>query len=260
MARWLATAMLPVILAAAPALADPVLRWSPADGAVPLGDAITLSVMLDEAVPVRTIELYIEYDASLVTTVSGGPGALFSGFNLFQGFSEVNPQNPGEWHGYCVILGASQWTTGPGELYRWTVRGIVEGVCPIVTAEITLLPPGGGSYPGTTLTNTTLTIGDDLTGAPVDDTRGASVVVQPNPFNPTTRVSFTLGESPGGRLEVLDARGRRIARLWSGEAMAGWTSWNGTDEAGRAVPSGVYSFVLTGDDGCRTVARGTLVR
>jgi hypothetical protein len=259
MARWLAPAMLCVVLAA-PALADPLLRWSPADGTVPVGDEITLSVMLDEALPVRTIELYITYDADLVTTVSGGPGTLFNGFNLFQGFAEVNPQAPGEWHGYCVILGASDWTTGPGELFRWTVRGDVAGVCPIVTAELTLLPPGGGSYPGTTLPGTTLIIGDDLTAAPTGDAGPASVVVQPNPFNPTTRVSFALGESPGGRLEVLDARGRRVATLWTGEAETGWTNWNGDDEAGRALPSGIYSFVLTGDDGRRTLTRGTLVR
>jgi hypothetical protein len=259
MARWLAPAMLFVVLAV-PALADPVLRWSPADGTVPIGNEITLSVMLDEAVLVRTIELYITYDADLVTTVSGGPGALFNGFNLFQGFVEVNPQVPGEWHGYCVILGASEWTTGPGELFRWTVRGDVAGVCPIVTAELTLLPPGGGSYPGTTLPGTTLIIEDVLTTAPGDDAGAASVVVQPNPFNPTTRVSFALGESPGGRLDVLDARGRRVATLWTGETKAGWATWNGMDEARRALPSGVYSFVLTGDDGRCTLARGTLVR
>src|SRR5512145_2874628 len=109
MARWLATAMLLVVLAA-PALADPVLRWSPADGTVPVGDEITLSVMLDDALLVRTIELYVEFDAGLVTSISGGPGALFAGFNLFQGFSVVSP---GVWHGYCVILGAADWTSGP---------------------------------------------------------------------------------------------------------------------------------------------------
>ncbi len=259
MARWLATAMLLVVLTA-PALADPVLRWSPADGNVPVGGEITLSVMLDDAVPVRTIELYIEYDADLVTTVSGGPGALFDGYNLFQGFAEVNPEEPGVWHGYCVILGATVWTTGPGELFRWTVRGDVAGICPIVTAELTLLPPGGGSYPDAILPNTTLIVGDDLTAAPAEPAGAASVVVQPNPFNPTTRVAFTLGESTGGRLEVLDARGRHVATLWQGDETVGWTSWDGTDETGRALPSGVYSFVLTGDDGRRTLARGTLVR
>jgi hypothetical protein len=259
MVRNIATTMLLVALAA-PALADPVLRWSPADGVVPVGDEITLSVMLDDAVTVRTIELYVEYDASLVTTVAGGPGALFSGFNLFQGFTEVDPQNPGEWHGYCVILGATQWTTGPGELFRWTVRGDVQGVCPVVTAELTLLPPGGGSYPEATLPNTTLIIGDDLTATPADDAGAAAVVVQPNPFNPTTRVSFALGESSTGRLDVLDARGHRMATLWTGAARTGWSSWDGTDEAGRPAPSGIYHFVLSGDDGRRTVARGTLVR
>jgi hypothetical protein len=259
MARWLAAVMLLVVLTT-PALADPVLRWSPADGAVDVGDQITLSVMLDDVLTVRTIELYIHYDPDLITTVSGGPGALFAGFTLFQGFGEVDPDEPGTWHGYCVILGAGAWTSGPGELYRWTVRGDLAGICAITTGEITLLPPGGGSYPGATLPATTLAIEDDLTATPPVVPAGATVMVQPNPFNPGTRVAFDLGTPQDGRLEVLDVRGRLVTTLWSGEAASGWASWNGTDLTGRAVPSGVYSFVLWGDDGRRTLVHGTLVR
>jgi hypothetical protein len=249
-----------LVVLTAPAQADPVLRWSPADGTIPVGDEITLSVMLDDTLTVRTIELYIEYDPALVTTVSGGPGALFTGFNLFQGFEEDDPQEPGVWHGYCVILGATAWATGPGELFRWTVAGDTVGICPITTVELTLLPPGGSSYPEATLPGTTLIIEDDLVSVPDATAGGAHLTVQPNPFNPTTRVSFSFGDHRAGHLAVLDARGHHVTTLWAGESQSGWATWNGTDAAGRSVPSGVYSFVLTDGAGRRATARGTLVR
>ena len=54
MARWLARLLLSAALAG-PALADPVLRWSPADPTIFIGDQLTLSVMLDDPLTVRTI-------------------------------------------------------------------------------------------------------------------------------------------------------------------------------------------------------------
>ena len=248
------------LAAAAPALAAPVLRWSPAGPPVALGQAVTLSVMLDEAVTVRTIELFIDYDPTTVVSVSGAPGQLFQGYNVFQGFAETAPQAPGQWHGYCVILGAADWTTGPGELFRWTVRGRADGGCPVTTAEVTLLPPGGGNYVGTTLPATTLYVGDVVAGTAVDAAAPLAITVAPNPFNPRTRVWFTLGGVPGGRLEVLDARGGRVATLWSGAGVPDWVAWDGRDQAGRAVASGVYTFLLVGADGRATTSRGTLVR
>lgn len=259
MARSLAIA-LAVIAIVSPVLADPVLRWSPAEPTIDVGGEITLSVMLDDAVVVRTIELYVTYDPAVVTSLSGGPGALFAGLNLFQGFTEVHPQTPGTWHGYCVILGAGIWTTGPGELYRWTLRGAAPGTSAVESVEVTLLPPGGGSYPEATLPGTTVTVHEVVTAAGSDAPRDDVVTVRPNPFNPTTIVGFSCTAHGHGCLEVLDARGRRVATLWSGDTIQGQARWDGLDDAGAAVPSGVYSFVLTGGDGRRTVARGSLIR
>jgi len=59
--------------------------------------------------------------------------------------------------------------------------------------------------------------------------------------------------STGGRpkVEVFDASGRRVTTLLDGFVKAGPQSvrWNGADDAGRAVNSGVYL--------CRLEAAGT---
>ncbi|MBN2561176.1 MAG: T9SS type A sorting domain-containing protein [Phycisphaerae bacterium] len=65
----------------------------------------------------------------------------------------------------------------------------------------------------------------------------------PNPFNPTTTIHFELQESATVRIQVLDLAGRKIRDLRSGELLdAGQhsLSWDGRDNAGRPMPSGVY--------------------
>jgi glucose/arabinose dehydrogenase len=69
----------------------------------------------------------------------------------------------------------------------------------------------------------------------------------PNPFNPPTRLEFTL-ESPGrALLEVFDVAGHRIRRLIDLHLPAGTHHqvWDGRDDARRSVPSGVYFARVT---------------
>jgi hypothetical protein len=64
----------------------------------------------------------------------------------------------------------------------------------------------------------------------------------PNPFNPTTTIEFYVPARCPVTLEVYDTAGRRIARLVNDVRAAGWHSveWNGRDESGKPVASGVY--------------------
>lgn len=68
----------------------------------------------------------------------------------------------------------------------------------------------------------------------------------PNPFNPSTTLSFELATESAVQLVVYDARGRKIRTLANGHKPAGHfsTSWNGQNDNGRRVPGGLYLFVL----------------
>ncbi len=72
----------------------------------------------------------------------------------------------------------------------------------------------------------------------------------PNPFNPKTTIRFELAEAGEARLEIFDATGRRLSTLLNERLTAGQhiTSWNGRDDAGRALPSGLYFAKLTAPD------------
>jgi PKD repeat protein len=68
----------------------------------------------------------------------------------------------------------------------------------------------------------------------------------PNPFNPSTKISFDLPKSAQVFLTVYDLRGHRITVLKNEFMTSGFYSltWDGTDEAGRTVPSGMYIITL----------------
>jgi len=78
----------------------------------------------------------------------------------------------------------------------------------------------------------------------------------PNPFNPGTALSFTLPERASVTLDLYDVSGRLVRRLIENEEMeAGLReiTWNGRNDAGRSVSSGVYYCRLTA--GKATVTR-----
>jgi len=64
----------------------------------------------------------------------------------------------------------------------------------------------------------------------------------PNPFNPQTTLGFDLPSPARARLRVFDARGRLVRSLLDAELPAGrhWTEWDGRDDAGHELGSGVY--------------------
>ncbi|MCK4574093.1 MAG: M6 family metalloprotease domain-containing protein, partial [candidate division Zixibacteria bacterium] len=71
----------------------------------------------------------------------------------------------------------------------------------------------------------------------------------PNPFNPNTEISFTLPSRAEVRLSVYNLLGQRVMDLARGEMPAGThtVSWDGADESGNAVASGLYLYRLVAD-------------
>ena len=66
----------------------------------------------------------------------------------------------------------------------------------------------------------------------------------PNPFNPTTTIRFALPEAARTRVLVYDLAGHRVRTLLDRrlDAAVHTVTWDGRDDAGRALPSGVYFY------------------
>ena len=76
----------------------------------------------------------------------------------------------------------------------------------------------------------------------------------PNPFNSQTILSYFLLAPGPARLEVFSLTGQRVAVLRQGPQKAGYhrLHWNGRDDAGRPVASGMYLYRLVTDEGILT--------
>ena len=83
----------------------------------------------------------------------------------------------------------------------------------------------------------------------------------PNPFNPVTRINFDLPEACHVRLAVYNTSGQCVRVLSEGASPAGRFDvvWNGRDENGRDLSSGVYIYRLSAGSRVFT-KRMTLVR
>lgn len=70
----------------------------------------------------------------------------------------------------------------------------------------------------------------------------------PNPFNPSTTISLQIAQAGTVRLGIYNLRGQLVKTLANGSMEAGQHRlvWNGLDEAGRPVASGVYLYRLEG--------------
>ena len=85
--------------------------------------------------------------------------------------------------------------------------------------------------------------------------------VRPNPLNPQTTVTFTLGRTQHVRATVLDVAGRKVADLADGVMTAGrrTLTWNGQNATGHPASSGTYLIRIAAEDKVET-AKVAVVR
>jgi len=69
----------------------------------------------------------------------------------------------------------------------------------------------------------------------------------PNPFNPMTIIDFALPNPAWVKLTVYNVLGQQVRLLADGEFPAGAheVTWNGSDDSGQPVSSGVYLYRLS---------------
>ena len=180
----------------------------------------------------NTPEWALEREAETVNGIDIPAGRYFNDRNV----------TPGSDYHYCVVAyddGSQNWAR-PGvslESTRWWTWTGYSTVA--VTAPNSLVPVS------------------------VDAHAAAFALNQntPNPFNPTTSIQFSVPTAGNARLVVYNAAGQVVRTLVDGVIEAGSheISWDGTDNFGRSVASGVYMYRLTSGDR-QTVRRMTLVR
>jgi hypothetical protein len=210
---------------------------------------------VDESTAVRGSGYWVRFAAAETVSFSGAPAGPET-LDLAPGWNLVGPASspvaaaevvqipsghiPGGFYGYeSGYLQAD--TLRPGHAYwvRSTTGGKIVPVPGLGSADRNVFMD-----PGPELPPPPPGVEDAGGGSPERDGRERPSVAGawPNPFNPVTRIEFSLPEPGPVRIDVVDLSGRRVAVLADGPMSAGTHSirWDARREDGAAVAAGTY--------------------
>ena len=159
---------------------------------------------------------------------------LHTGYNRVQPFKLIFLAEPGAGNQVVDINTVVDPINGP------LTFGLVGGSIELQPAFVP-----GGIYYGT------LGVDDEIAEIPTDFALNQNY---PNPFNPQTNVSFDLPKAQHVSLEIYNILGQHVQTLADGSYEAGrYTyTWNGTNDNGVNVPSGIYFYSLRTDEFSKT--------
>ncbi|MBI2506043.1 MAG: fibronectin type III domain-containing protein [Candidatus Latescibacteria bacterium] len=197
--------------------------------AVASGEArqLVVEVSADRATSLQAFGLVLAYDPRLVQFQRAQRGGLVQGKGLFA----VLHQEPGE-----VVLGGSLAGGKEGELaeLHFTLIGPADQVA-IALREALVSRPGAQVA--------------RVEGVPAAHLRPASWFLRanyPNPFNPSTAISYGLAQAGPVKLSIYDVLGQQITVLVEAQQPAGFYQvvWDGADAEGRPAGNGMYFYLL----------------
>lgn len=192
---------------------------------------------------VKSLELYVQYDPKVINYRNFSQKMLSSG-NFVSG-KEIEP-------GKAKFV----YATGKefiGKINPGSILFKPNSDLPIGTTITSQYKINGGSL----IDGPTFKYGS-VTGvkndAPVIPTDYSLTQNYPNPFNPTTRISYSLPANAFVSIKIYDVLGREVKTLVSKELNAGSYSvdWNGDNEYGVKVASGMYIYRITANNFIQT--------
>jgi len=92
---------------------------------------------------------------------------------------------------------------------------------------------------------------EDLNSVPTSFT---VLPAYPNPFNPSTTITYGLDSGSDVSIQIYDITGQLISTLQDNFQTQGWHSvkWNGTNQYGNQVPAGIYLSKVTSSTNTKT--------
>jgi hypothetical protein len=202
---------------ALPDSAEPTLSWQRID-------EVTWALLLVEPCPaLKGLHLVAPGLSNPATRVVRGPLLDRQGSQVFLQKSPGDQLDVG-----LVLLGGHQGFQGVGELMRL--------VLPEPNDQADLVVEARG------IDNSDLDVRwtqDSPAALPRNYSLGANY---PNPFNPSTTIAFSLPEPQIVQLVIFGVDGKKVRSLVSGPQQPGFhqVRWDGQDDQGRQVSSGVY--------------------
>ncbi|MBI2505488.1 MAG: T9SS type A sorting domain-containing protein [Candidatus Latescibacteria bacterium] len=201
------------------------------------GGALAVPVVIDQMEGVLAGSFSLRYDPRTLQPAGVRTGALTRDYLL---------ADRAEGGVVRVAFAGSAWQAGSGALAEVLFQQLGVG------GEVGVLALGEVQLNEGDVEVQVVGSGGEVLGLPQQTTLYANY---PNPFNPSTALRYELSRGGVVRLGVYNLVGQRVRELVSGRQQAGRyvVEWDGRDEGGRPVGSGVYLCQLQTEE-------GTLVR
>ena len=192
----------------------------------------------------------INIDGSNILLSWDAPSDTFGlvGYNLYAlNADEVN--QPQLWVTIDTLVTETSLSDDISELpngeYRWAVVSVYRNL----QTEVTLYSEA--------------TVSDIVTENAQEDVAPLTTINgnYPNPFNPETQISFQISKDSYVSMNVFNLKGQLVKSLVNENLKSGshTITWNGNDDNGRAVASGIYFFRLS-NDGVNKIHKCTLMK
>jgi hypothetical protein len=194
------------------------------------GEALVIPLEMDDFSGAVAGDLDLIFDSARVQVSEVRPGALLEGFSLFSNTIGDTLK---------ISFAGARPGTGSGTLLEIVAR--TDGDPPQFAFALVVLSAADGSA---------IPVEYEVPTAVEQETPhpgGTGLRLSfPNPFNGQTTLSFSLAEPGPVRLAIYNLAGQQVRVVVDSVLPAGehWAVWDGRDEEGREVSSGVYMYRL----------------
>jgi hypothetical protein len=167
-------------------------------------------------------------------------------------FEDVTaPVDPREDTCDCTTEGADGFMDMTFKFRKEEIIDALEAQGPLVDGEFVVLTITGMTFAGEPFVGHDCVLIRDKGPGDAPEAFGYSLRVNyPNPFNPETDISFTLPIRTHASLTIYNIVGKKVTILASREMDAGTHTihWDGRDEAGSPVATGIYFYRLKAEE------------
>jgi hypothetical protein len=207
------------------------------------GETLTIPIGLNNPEGILSSSLTLNFDPAVLTLVELGATHLSKGFMM--DYQEVDGS-------LRILLAGTEPIDKEGSLVNVTfhVAETAEKGSPISLTDIRFneeMIISQGASAKVALESESLGVDPFADNIPEEYSLAQNY---PNPFNPETVIRLGLPDQSIVRLTIYDLYGRQVRELLAGGLSPGYheITWDGTDDVGRQLSSGLYLY--------RLVARG----
>lgn len=207
--------------------------------------------MVDDSVDsLSCVFCVLTFDPQIVDCITAQEGELYlnSSYSTFFNWELIAPDSL---RLEDCVMGYRSFILTPGELYTVVFEGIQTGNCPVRIEDTEVYDIDRVEFPAETGSGASISV--SITAG--DESRApsyGSFNCYPNPFNPSATITFcpAAGETgvypARGELMIYSPSGGLVRTLFQGRLKKGKNDfcWNGRNERGNPVSSGVYMAVL----------------